>query len=122
MFDDGAKERFVGNVSGHMANCRDKSIIARQLAIFHEASPDLAARVSKATGVSEYEKGIAGIRKLLIFHHSDSSLIMKPDFNGIRNGMHGVKWNDVNKNNYSNGYANGHPSENLANGESIAKV
>lgn len=65
VFDDAAKERFVSNVSGHMSNCRSKDIIARQLAIFHEASPELASRISKATGVSNYNKGIAGMSKFL---------------------------------------------------------
>ncbi|KAF2087095.1 CAT1 catalase [Saccharata proteae CBS 121410] len=69
VFDDGAKERFIGNVSGHMANCRDKEIIKRQIAIFREVSEDLASRLEKATGVKGYD-GISGLR-----------------FNGTHNGM-----------------------------------
>ncbi|KAF2251927.1 catalase-domain-containing protein, partial [Trematosphaeria pertusa] len=69
VFDDGAKERFVGNVSGHMANCSDKEIIKRQIGIFREVSEDLASRLEKATGVKGYP-GIAGLR-----------------FNGTHNGM-----------------------------------
>ncbi|KAF1988692.1 CAT1 catalase [Aulographum hederae CBS 113979] len=69
VFDDGAKERFIGNVSGHMANCRDEEIIKRQIAIFREVSEDLASRLEKATGV----KGYPGIAEL--------------SFNGSHNGM-----------------------------------
>ncbi|KAF2015602.1 catalase [Aaosphaeria arxii CBS 175.79] len=69
VFDDGAKERFIGNVSGHMANCSDKEIIKRQIGIFREVSEDLASRLEKATGVKGYP-GISGLR-----------------FNGTHNGM-----------------------------------
>nr|POF22358.1 peroxisomal catalase [Quercus suber] len=69
VFDDGAKERFVNNVSGHMSNCHKEEIIKRQIAIFREVSEDLAARLEKATGVKGYD-GIANLR-----------------FNGTHNGM-----------------------------------
>ncbi|KAF2197625.1 catalase-domain-containing protein [Delitschia confertaspora ATCC 74209] len=69
VFDDGARERFIGNVSGHMSTCRDKEIIKRQIAIFREVSEDLASRLEKATGVKGYD-GISGLR-----------------FNGTHNGM-----------------------------------
>jgi catalase len=69
VFDDGAKERFIGNVSGHMANCKDKEIIKRQIGIFREVSDDLATRLEKATGVQGYP-GISSLR-----------------FNGTHNGM-----------------------------------
>ena len=69
VFDDGAKERFVENVSGHMANCSEKEIIKRQIGIFREVSDDLATRLEKATGV----KGYPGIKDLR--------------FNGTHNGM-----------------------------------
>ena len=69
VFDDGARERFIGNVSGHMANCSDKEIIKRQIGIFREVSEDLASRLEKATGVEGYP-GISGLR-----------------FNGTHNGM-----------------------------------
>ncbi len=69
VFDDGAKERFINNVSGHMSNCHKEEIIKRQIAIFREVSDDLATRLEKATGVKGYE-GIAGLR-----------------FNGSHNGM-----------------------------------
>ena len=69
VFDDGARERFVGNVAGHMSNCRDKEIIKRQITIFREVSTDLAQRLEKATGVKSYP-GIAELR-----------------FNGTHNGF-----------------------------------
>jgi len=69
VFDDGAKERFINNVSGHMKNCREEEIIKRQIAIFREVSNDLATRLEKAVGVKGYD-GIANLR-----------------FNGTHNGM-----------------------------------
>jgi catalase len=69
VFDEGARERFIGNVSGHMANCSDNEIIKRQIGIFREVSEDLASRLEKATGV----KGYPGISELR--------------FNGTHNGM-----------------------------------
>jgi catalase len=69
VFDDGAKERFISNISGHMENCTDKEIIKRQIGIFREVSEDLASRLEKATGVEGYP-GIAGLK-----------------FNGTHNGM-----------------------------------
>jgi catalase len=52
VFADRARERIIGNASDHMANCRDKEIIKRQIAIFREVSEDLASRLEKATGVN----------------------------------------------------------------------
>jgi catalase len=69
VFDDGAKERFIKNISGHMENCTDKEIIKRQIAIFREVSEDIASRMEKATGVKGYP-GISGLT-----------------FNGTLNGM-----------------------------------
>jgi len=69
VFDDGARERFIKNVSGHMSKCKDKEIIKRQIGIFREVSEDLASRLEKATGVKGYP-GISGLR-----------------FNGTHNGM-----------------------------------
>jgi catalase len=69
VFDDGAKERFINNVSGHMQNCRKEEIIKRQIGIFREVSDDLATRLEKATGVKGYN-GISELR-----------------FNGSHNGM-----------------------------------
>ncbi len=83
VFDDGAKERFVKNVSGHMENCADKEIIKRQIGIFREVSEDLASRMEKATGVKGYP-GISGLR-----------------FNGTHNGM--AKRDDVERANGMNG-------------------
>ncbi|KAK3696078.1 hypothetical protein LTR37_018159 [Vermiconidia calcicola] len=69
VFDEDAKQRFITNVSGHMANCHKEEIIKRQIGIFREVSDDLATRLEKATGVKGYQ-GIAGLR-----------------FNGTHNGM-----------------------------------
>lgn len=69
VFDDGAKERFINNISGHMSNCQKEEIIKRQIAIFREVSEDLASRLEKATGV----KGYPGIAEF--------------SFNGTHNGM-----------------------------------
>lgn len=54
VFDDGAKERFINNVSGHMSTCRKEEIIKRQITIFRMVSEDLASRLEKATGVKGY--------------------------------------------------------------------
>ncbi|KAL5318326.1 hypothetical protein ACEPPN_013385 [Leptodophora sp. 'Broadleaf-Isolate-01'] len=69
VFDAKAKERFIGNVSGHMANCKEEEIIKRQIGIFREVSEDLASRLEKATCVKGYP-GIKGMK-----------------FNGTHNGM-----------------------------------
>lgn len=61
VFDDGAKERFINNVSGHMSTCRKEEIIKRQITIFRMVSEDLASRLEKATGVKGYES-IKGMR------------------------------------------------------------
>ena len=65
VFDDGAKDRFIGNISGHMANCTREEIIKRQIGIFREVSEDLASRLEKATGIKGYD-GIAQVRTSLI--------------------------------------------------------
>jgi len=69
VFDAKAKERFINNVSGHMANCKKEEIIKRQIAIFREVDEDIASRLEKATGVNGYD----GIRNMT--------------FNGTHNGM-----------------------------------
>ena len=69
VWDEDARQRFITNMTGHMANCREEEIIKRQIGIFREVSDDIATRVEKATGVKGYP-GIANIR-----------------FNGTHNGM-----------------------------------
>ena len=69
VWDEGARERFIHNVSGHMGNCQEEEILKRQIAIFREVSDDIATRLEKATGI----KGYAGIKDLR--------------FNGTHNGM-----------------------------------
>jgi catalase len=60
VFDDGAKERFISNITGHMETCSDKEIIKRVITIFREVSDDIATRMEKATGI----KGYPGISEL----------------------------------------------------------
>ncbi|OAL51850.1 peroxisomal catalase-like protein [Pyrenochaeta sp. DS3sAY3a] len=69
VFDEPARERFISNISGHMANCKEDEIIKRQIGIFREVSEDIASRLEKATGI----KGYPGIAEL--------------QFNGTHNGM-----------------------------------
>ncbi|KAI0018609.1 catalase-like domain-containing protein [Xylariomycetidae sp. FL0641] len=69
VFDEGARERFVHNVSGKMASCKNEEILKRQIAIFREVDDDIATRLEKATGIKGYD-GIANLR-----------------FNGTHNGM-----------------------------------
>ena len=97
VFDDGAKERFVKNVSGHMENCKEKEIIKRQIAIFRHVSPDLAERLEKATGV----KGYADITNMR--------------FNGTHNGL--AKDDSVRA---ANGMKGAKPEHNTSNGSPIA--
>lgn len=52
VFDDGAKERFINNVSGHLGGCKSKEIQLRQLAVFKRVHPDIAARIGQKIGVS----------------------------------------------------------------------
>lgn len=69
VFDEEARQRFIGNISGHMANCKKEEIIKREISILREVSEDLASRLEKATGIKGYD-GISGMR-----------------FNGTHNGM-----------------------------------
>jgi len=81
VFDDGAKERFINNISGHMSNCTKEEIIKRQIAIFREVSEDLASRLEKATGV----KGYPGIAELT-FNGTHNS-VAKDNTKRVANGM-----------------------------------
>ncbi|KAF3913335.1 Catalase [Dactylellina cionopaga] len=69
VFDEGARERFIKNISGHMGNCHHEDAIKRMIAIFGEVSPDMKSRLEKATGIT----GHPGIKDLA--------------FNGTHNGM-----------------------------------
>ncbi|KAF2841107.1 catalase-domain-containing protein [Patellaria atrata CBS 101060] len=77
VWDEGARERFISNVSGHMSTCRKEECIKRQIGIFREVSDDLANRLEKATGIKGYP-GISDLR-----------------FNGTHNGMARDKNNRV---------------------------
>ena len=65
VWDEDARERFIGNISGHMANCHSEEILKRQIGIFREVSEDLASRLEKATGVKGYP-GIAEVSTFLL--------------------------------------------------------
>lgn len=71
VMDDGAKERFIKNISGHMENCKEEETIKRQIAIFSEVSKDISSRL-EATGIKCAYDGIKDMR-----------------FNGTHNGMGG---------------------------------
>ncbi|KAL2070012.1 hypothetical protein VTL71DRAFT_14692 [Oculimacula yallundae] len=81
VFDAKAKERFISNISGHMANCTEDEIIKRQISIFREVSEDLASRLEKATGI----KGYDGIKDLK-FNGTHNGLASK-EANRVANGM-----------------------------------
>jgi catalase len=80
-FGEDAKERFVGNVAGHMTNCREEEIIRKQIAIFRELSGELANRLEKATGVKGYE----GIGRLS-FNWTHNGMA-RDGKKGVANGM-----------------------------------
>lgn len=69
VWDEPARARFIGNVTGKMEVCREPEFIKRQIAIFREVDEEIATRLEKATGI----KGYDGISKLR--------------FNGTHNGM-----------------------------------
>lgn len=86
VFDDGAKERFISNVSGHMANCHSEEILKRQIAIFREVSDDLATRLEKATGIKSSYR-VADVRASAVIHVSTHADCLQMAFNGTHNGM-----------------------------------
>ncbi|PLW11523.1 hypothetical protein PCANC_13111 [Puccinia coronata f. sp. avenae] len=53
VFDDGAKERFVKNVSGHLGNVSLERIKKDQVAIFLAVDKDLGTKVAKAIGLKD---------------------------------------------------------------------
>ena len=83
VWDDGARERFIKNVSGHMANCKKEEILKRQIGIFREVSDDLATRLEKATGIKGYD-GISGLR----FNGTHNGMAAKDNLR-VANGMNG---------------------------------
>merc|ERR1712000_134569 len=92
VFDDGAKERFINNVSGHMSTVTKDEIIKRQIAIFREVSEDLASRLEKATGIKGYD-GISG----LSFNGTHNGMA-KDDKLHAANGMNGVTFSGCESN------------------------
>ncbi|KAF4977991.1 hypothetical protein FZEAL_5556 [Fusarium zealandicum] len=69
VWDEPARERFINNVTGKMALCKQQEPLKRQIAIFREVDPEIAERLEKSTGVKGYD-GIANL-----------------SFNGTHNGM-----------------------------------
>jgi len=98
VFDEGAKERFIGNISGHMANCTKEEIIKRQIGIFREVSDDLATRLEKATGIKS------------------SYRVADMSFNGTHNGMPKVSAKNKMANHMT---ATASPSSTLYNGAPV---
>lgn len=85
VWDEPARERFIKNVSGKMELCKDPEPLKRQIAIFREVDPDIAARLEKATGITGYE-GIANLR----FNGTHNGMAADPK-NRFANGVEGVK-------------------------------
>lgn len=81
VFDEKAQGRFIENVSGHMARCKNQEALKRQIAIFREVSDDLATRLEKATGIKGYP-GIANLR----FNGTHNGMASKDEFR-MANGM-----------------------------------
>lgn len=105
VFDAGAKDRFVENVSGHWENCSDKEIIKRQIAIFREVSDDLADRLEKASGI----KGYPGIADLTFLGTHNGMGSKRKLANGMKEDLSVPKVNGapVAKNIAMNGLAHG---------------
>lgn len=51
VFDDGAKERFVNNVSGHASAIKSPEVKKRVVSYFTCVSPDLGERIAKGLGI-----------------------------------------------------------------------
>lgn len=69
VWDEPARARFIHNVTGKMALCKQQEPLKRQIAIFREVDPEIAERLERSTGIKGYD-GIAGLK-----------------FNGTHNGM-----------------------------------
>jgi len=55
VFDDGARERFINNVAGHISGAKSKVIVERQLSVFAAVDQDIADRLAAKLG---HNKGI----------------------------------------------------------------
>jgi len=78
VFSQESKDRFIETVSGHMGNCTDKEIIARQIGIFREVSPELAEKLEKELGVKGY-KTLEGV----VFNGTHNGMGKKVGANGM---------------------------------------
>ncbi|KAH8079934.1 putative catalase [Filobasidium floriforme] len=54
VFDDGAKERFINNISTHMSTCREQQILERQLSIFAMVDKNLADAIAGKLNIKSY--------------------------------------------------------------------
>jgi catalase len=63
-----------------MSTCRSKDIIARQMTIFREVSPELGDRLENATGVESLPGGVAATT----FNGSHNGYGKKKTANGIK--------------------------------------
>jgi catalase len=54
VYDDGAKERFIKNISKHMSTCREKEILKRQITIFKAVDEKLGEALEKNLGIQAY--------------------------------------------------------------------
>lgn len=52
VFDDGAKDRFVNNVAGHLGSCKSKVVIERQLSVFAAVDQGLGDRLAQKIGTA----------------------------------------------------------------------
>ena len=78
VFSQESKDRFIETVSGHMGNCTDQEIIARQIGIFREVSPELAEKLEKELGVKGY-KTLEGV----VFNGTHNGMGKKVGANGM---------------------------------------
>merc|ERR1711881_286024 len=93
VFDEPARERFISNVTGKMALCKQQEPLKRQIAIFREVDPDIAERLEKSTGIKGYD-GIANMR----FNGTHNGMA-KDDKNRLANGIISNKGRSVCDNN-----------------------
>jgi len=93
VFDDGARERFIKNVTAKMDVCPNKEIIKRQITIFGEVDPEIATRLEKSTGVTGY----AGIADMSF--NGTHNAMAKEGANKLANGMSGDTCTSLGDNN-----------------------
>ncbi|KAI1440538.1 catalase-like domain-containing protein [Annulohypoxylon stygium] len=93
VWDEPARARFINNVAGKMALCKEPEFIKRQIAIFREVDEEIATRLEKATGIKGYD-GIANMR----FNGTHNGMTKNPKLR-YANGVSVTKGKSVTKNN-----------------------